>query len=72
MLFLPPGTARVQRLHGAFVSDAEIAARRRLRQAAGAAATTTWTSSREADDEDGGGEDDEDLYDEMYDRRCTW
>jgi S-DNA-T family DNA segregation ATPase FtsK/SpoIIIE len=24
MLFLPPGTARVQRLHGAFVSEAEI------------------------------------------------
>jgi S-DNA-T family DNA segregation ATPase FtsK/SpoIIIE len=25
MLFLPPGTAKLQRLHGAFVSDAEIA-----------------------------------------------
>src|SRR4029079_188531 len=24
MLFLPPGTARVQRLHGAFVSDADV------------------------------------------------
>ena len=24
MLFLPPGTAKLQRIHGAFVSDAEI------------------------------------------------
>jgi len=24
MLFLPPGTSRLQRLHGAFVSDAEV------------------------------------------------
>src|SRR5262249_9739841 len=24
MLFLPPGTARVQRVHGAFVSDADV------------------------------------------------
>jgi len=66
MLFLPPGTARVQRLHGAFVSDADVHK------------VVEFIKRQEApryemelleggDDEDGEGGDGEDLSDEMYD-----
>ena len=66
MLFLPPGTARVQRLHGAFVSDADVHK------------VVEFIKRQEApryemelleggDDEDGEGGDEEDLSDEMYD-----
>ncbi len=66
MLFLPPGTARVQRLHGAFVSDGDVHK------------VVDFIKRQEqpryemellegADDEDGDGGDEEDLSDEMYD-----
>ena len=66
MLFLPPGTARVQRLHGAFVSDADVHK------------VVDFIKRQEqpryemellegGDEDDGEGGDDEDLSDEMYD-----
>jgi S-DNA-T family DNA segregation ATPase FtsK/SpoIIIE len=66
MLFLPPGTARVQRLHGAFVSDADV---HRVvdfikRQEEPRYEMELLESD---DDEDGEGEEGEDLSDEMYD-----
>jgi S-DNA-T family DNA segregation ATPase FtsK/SpoIIIE len=66
MLFLPPGTARVQRVHGAFVSDADV---HRVvdfikRQEQPRYQMELLESD---DDEDGEGEDEEDLSDEMYD-----
>ncbi len=39
MLFLPPGTAKIQRIHGAFISDAEV---QRL--------TEFWKAQKRADD----------------------
>ena len=66
MLFLPPGTARVQRLHGAFVSDGDV---HRVvefikRQEEPRYAMELLESP---EGEDGEGEEDEDLSDEMYD-----
>lgn len=66
MLFLPPGQARVQRLHGAYVSEAEI------RKVVGYAKQQdrpcyAMELLEGKDDEDGGGEDDE-YNDEMYDQ----
>jgi S-DNA-T family DNA segregation ATPase FtsK/SpoIIIE len=66
MLFLPPGTARVQRLHGAFVSDADV---HRVvdfikRQEEPRYEMELLESPEE---EEGDGEEDEDLSDEMYD-----
>jgi len=66
MLFLPPGTARVQRLHGAFVSDGDVHK------------VVEFIKRQEApryemelleggDDEEGEGGDEEDMSDEMYD-----
>ncbi len=66
MLFLPPGTARVQRLHGAFVSDGDVHH------------VVDFIKRQEepryemallegGDDEEGEGKDGEDLTDEMYD-----
>jgi S-DNA-T family DNA segregation ATPase FtsK/SpoIIIE len=66
MLFLPPGTARVQRLHGAFVSDADVHK------------VVEFIKRQEepryemellegGEDEEGDGEGEEDLNDEMYD-----
>jgi S-DNA-T family DNA segregation ATPase FtsK/SpoIIIE len=66
MLFLPPGTARVQRLHGAFVSDPDVHK------------VVEFIKRQEepryemellegGDDEDGEDLDEEDLSDEMYD-----
>jgi S-DNA-T family DNA segregation ATPase FtsK/SpoIIIE len=66
MLFLPPGTARVQRLHGAFVSDGDVHK------------VVDFIKRQEqpryemellegADDDEGEGGDEEDLSDEMYD-----
>jgi S-DNA-T family DNA segregation ATPase FtsK/SpoIIIE len=66
MLFLPPGTARVQRLHGAFVSDADV---HRVvdfikRQEKPRYQMELLECDEEDGDEDGEGED---LSDEMYD-----
>jgi S-DNA-T family DNA segregation ATPase FtsK/SpoIIIE len=67
MLFLPPGTARVQRLHGAFVSDADV---HRVvdfikRQEQPRYEMELLEGGEEDDDAEG--EDGEDLSDEMYD-----
>jgi len=68
MLFLPPGTARVQRLHGAFVSDDEVHK------------VVDFIKKQEQphyqmelleggeEDEDGEDDLDEDLNDEQYDK----
>ncbi len=66
-LFLPPGTARVTRIHGAFVSEQEIGK-----------VVEFWKKQAgpqyrmellEGDEDEGGGEEGgDDLYDEMYDQ----
>jgi len=66
MLFLPPGTARVQRLHGPFVSDEEVHRvvdfiKRQEQPQYDMALLEDETTDEEAS------EDDEDLSDEMYD-----
>jgi S-DNA-T family DNA segregation ATPase FtsK/SpoIIIE len=66
MLFLPPGTARVVRLHGAFVSDEEVHRVvdfiKRQEQPQYDMAFLEEESEDEAEGEEG-----EDLSDEMYD-----
>lgn len=66
MLFLPPGQARVQRLHGAYVSEAEI---RKVvgyaKQQHGPSYVMELLEGKE--DEEGGG-DEEEYDDEMYDQ----
>jgi S-DNA-T family DNA segregation ATPase FtsK/SpoIIIE len=67
MLFLPPGTARVQRLHGAFVSDEDVHRvvdfiRRQEKPQFHMDLLVDESTSEE------GEEDGEDLSDEMYDR----
>jgi S-DNA-T family DNA segregation ATPase FtsK/SpoIIIE len=66
MLFLPPGTARVQRLHGAFVSDEEVHRvvdfiKRQEEPQYDMALLEDDSEEAEADEEG------EDLSDEMYD-----
>jgi S-DNA-T family DNA segregation ATPase FtsK/SpoIIIE len=67
MLYLPPGTARVQRLHGAFVSEAEI---RKVTDFAKQQARPQYAFDLlEGGDEDGeGAMPDEGYDDEMYDQ----
>jgi S-DNA-T family DNA segregation ATPase FtsK/SpoIIIE len=66
MLFLPPGTARVQRLHGAFVSDADV--HRVVEFVKRQEAPRYQMELLEAPEgEDGEGGEEEDLSDEMYD-----
>jgi S-DNA-T family DNA segregation ATPase FtsK/SpoIIIE len=66
MLFLPPGTARVMRLHGAFVSDADV---HRvvdfIKRQEKPHYDMALLELEEENGEDGEGE--EDLSDEMYD-----
>jgi S-DNA-T family DNA segregation ATPase FtsK/SpoIIIE len=66
MLFLPPGTARLQRLHGAFVSDDEV---RRVVDFIKRQEQPEYDMALLEDESDAeeGGEEDEDLSDEMYD-----
>src|SRR5262249_38701580 len=65
MLFLPPGTARVQRLHGAFVSEAEI---RKVTEFAKQQARPQYVMDLlDSDDDDEGGFEDDGYDDEMYD-----
>jgi len=64
MLFLPPGTARLRRVHGAYVSDQEI---RKVmdfisRQAKPHYRLEVFEAKKEMESPDG-----EDEYDEMYD-----
>jgi S-DNA-T family DNA segregation ATPase FtsK/SpoIIIE len=65
MLFLPPGTARVQRLHGAFVSDGDV--HRVVDFIKRQEEPRYEMELLEGGDEEGDGEEDEDLSDEMYD-----
>jgi S-DNA-T family DNA segregation ATPase FtsK/SpoIIIE len=67
MLFLPPGTARVQRLHGAFVSDGDV---HRVVDFIKRQEEPRYEMEllESADDEEGEGDgDEENLTDEMYD-----
>ncbi len=66
MLFLPPGTARVQRLHGAFVSDGDV---HRVVDFIKRQEEPRYEMEllESEDAEDGEGEFDEDMSDEMYD-----
>jgi S-DNA-T family DNA segregation ATPase FtsK/SpoIIIE len=65
MLFLPPGTARVQRLHGAFVSDGDV--HRVVDYIKRQEQPRYEMELLESEDEDENGEGGEDLSDEMYD-----
>jgi S-DNA-T family DNA segregation ATPase FtsK/SpoIIIE len=66
MLFLPPGTARVQRLHGAFVSEAEI---RRVCEFAKQQAQPQYALGLLEDDEEDEAAAEDDGYDDvMYDQ----
>jgi len=65
MLFLPPGTARVQRLHGAFVSEAEI---RQVTEFAKQQAQPQYALDLLEDDEEDEAVAEDDGYDDvMYD-----
>ena len=69
MLYLPPGTARVQRLHGAFVSEAEIRKVTELARSSRPRRSTRMDLLEGGDDDESGGGADEDSYDdEMYDQ----
>jgi S-DNA-T family DNA segregation ATPase FtsK/SpoIIIE len=66
MLFLPPGTARVQRLHGAFVSEAEI---KKVTQFAKQQAKPNYALDLlEGEEDDAASVDEEDYDDTMYDQ----
>jgi S-DNA-T family DNA segregation ATPase FtsK/SpoIIIE len=67
MLFLPPGTSKLQRIHGAFVSESEVAALVAALRAEGAPQfdETLIRLREEAEDKETRGGDD---VDEMYDR----
>ncbi len=65
-LFLPPGTARVTRIHGAYVSEAEI--NKVVQFWKGQGGPQYKMELLEGGDEEGGEEDGEDLHDEMYDQ----
>ena len=66
MLFLPPGTARVQRLHGSFVSDGDV---HRVVEFIKGQETPCYQMEllESEEDEAGDGDDAEDMSDEMYD-----
>ena len=65
-LFLPPGTARVTRIHGAYVSEVEIQKVVDFWKAQGG--PQYKMELLEGSDEEGGEDEGEDLYDEMYDQ----
>ncbi len=66
MLFLPPGTARVQRLHGAFVSEAEI---KKVAQFARQQAKPNYALDLlEGEEDDAAAADEEEYDDSMYDQ----
>src|SRR5438093_1705896 len=65
-LFLPPGTARLMRIHGAYVSEGEIQKVVDFWKAQGG--PQYKMELLEGDDEEGAADDAEDLYDEMYDQ----
>jgi S-DNA-T family DNA segregation ATPase FtsK/SpoIIIE len=65
-LFLPPGTARLTRLHGAYVSEAEI--QKVVEFWKGQGGPQYRMELLEGDDDEPGEDAAEDLYDEMYDQ----
>jgi S-DNA-T family DNA segregation ATPase FtsK/SpoIIIE len=65
MLFLPPGTAKMQRIHGAFVSDSEVQRVVEFLKKQGKPVYDKSILEVKADDTKGGGDDD--LVDERYD-----
>jgi S-DNA-T family DNA segregation ATPase FtsK/SpoIIIE len=65
MLFLPPGTAKLQRVHGAFVSDAEVLRVADFLKRQGKPVYDKSILEARGGDEAGG--DEEDLTDERYD-----
>jgi S-DNA-T family DNA segregation ATPase FtsK/SpoIIIE len=67
MLFLPPGTARVQRLHGAFVSDDEVHRVVDFIKRQEQPQFDMTLLEDDSEEMEGEGEDGEDLSDEMYD-----
>ena len=66
MLFLPPGTSKLQRMHGAFVTEEEVAqlAEALRKQGAPSFDDTLIRLEQEAESKESGGED----VDEMYDK----
>jgi S-DNA-T family DNA segregation ATPase FtsK/SpoIIIE len=67
MLFLPPGTAKMQRVHGAFVSDAEVQRVVDFLKKQGKPVYDKSILEMKDDSGKGDGEGDEDLVDERYD-----
>jgi len=64
MLFLPPGTAKLQRIHGAFVSDSEV---QRVADFLKRQAKPVYEKAILEMKETGDKEDEDDLIDERYD-----
>jgi len=68
MLFLPPGTSQVQRVHGAFVSEEEVHQIVAHLKAQGKPDYDLGILTHDDEDADGGPVRDGDEYDEMYDQ----
>ncbi len=65
MLFIPPGTSRLQRIHGAFISEREITrVTEFIKQQAQPSYDTTILAAREEES----AIEEEDDYDELYDK----
>jgi S-DNA-T family DNA segregation ATPase FtsK/SpoIIIE len=65
MLFMPPGTAKVQRIHGAFVTDSEV---QRVVEFLKKQGRPVYDKTiLEAKGDGAGGDSDDDLADERYD-----
>jgi S-DNA-T family DNA segregation ATPase FtsK/SpoIIIE len=67
MLFLPPGTSRLERLHGPFISDDEIARIVTHLKSQGEADYSTSINLDEQEESEGGPSVYEELDDELYD-----
>ena len=67
MLFLPPGTARLQRLHGAFVSDAEVQRIVDFLKKQGKPVYDKSIMAMKPGDDKAGSDEDDDLVDDRYD-----
>ncbi len=64
MLFLPPGTSKLQRIHGAYISESEL---NRVVEFIKGQGTPEYDESILANQEKSSAEDDEKEYDERYD-----
>jgi S-DNA-T family DNA segregation ATPase FtsK/SpoIIIE len=65
MLFIPPGTSRLQRIHGAFISEQEIT---RVTEFIKKQAQPSYDETILAVREEESGVEQEDDYDELYDK----